>query len=405
MFKKKEFSDFISIRKDFHANPELKFEEYRTSNKISEYLTNWNFDNVATGIGKTGVVGVLNGNYKSDCESKSIGLRADMDALPMQEDNCFPHASKFSGKMHACGHDGHTTILLAAAKKLSEKRNFCGKVNFIFQPAEEGGAGGKAMIDDGLFQNFPCNEIYALHNWPGLPEGVFGFNPSAIMGSSNQFKIKIQGKGGHAAMPHLCIDPILVASHLVQALQTIISRGVKPVESVVLSISQINAGQSPNIISDSCSLFGTVRTFSEKTLDLVEKRILEICDHLPKTFGASAKLEFIRQYPPTINNSRITKLAIDVAKNNFGSDNVIENVEPTMGAEDFAYMLQKVPGTYFFLGNGEMSGIHRDEGHGVGPCSLHNSNYDFNDNLIEIGANFWIKLIESRLKVRSKIID
>ncbi len=405
MLRKKEFFEFISIRKDFHANPELKFEEYRTSNKITKYLKNWNFDNVTTGIGKTGVVGVLNGKCKSNSELKSIGLRADMDALPMQEENHFAHASKFSGKMHACGHDGHTTILLAAAKKLSENRNFYGKVNFIFQPAEEGGGGGKAMIEDGLFENFPCDEVYALHNWPGLPEGIFGFNPSAIMGSSNQFEIKIQGKGGHAAMPHLCIDPILVSSHLVQALQTIISRGVKPVESVVLSISQINAGHSPNIISDNCSLYGTVRTFSEKTLDLVEKRILEICNYLPKTFGASAKLNFTRQYPPTINNARVTKLAIDVAKNNFGSNKVIENVEPTMGAEDFAYMLQKVPGTYFFLGNGEMSGIHRGKGHGIGPCSLHNSNYDFNDNLIEIGANFWVKLIESRLKARSKTTD
>jgi len=405
MLNKKELTDFITIRKDFHANPELKYEEYRTSKKISEYLKNWNFDSVVTGIGKTGVVGVLNGKLKRHHDSRSIGLRADMDALPMQEENHFSHASRFPGKMHACGHDGHTTILLAAAKKLSEKRNFCGKVNFIFQPAEEGGGGGKAMIEDGLFQNFPCDEVYALHNWPGLPEGVFGFNPSAIMGSSNQFEINIQGKGGHAAMPHLCIDPILVASHLVQALQTIISRGVKPVDSVALSVSQINAGQSPNIISESCRLLGTVRTFSEKTLDLVEKRILEICNYLPKTFGASAKLEFLRQYPPTINNSKITKLAIDVAKKNFGFEKVIENIEPTMGAEDFAYMLQKVPGTYFFLGNGEMTGIHREKGHGIGPCSLHNSNYDFNDNLIEIGANFWVSLVNSRLKTKSATTD
>ena len=274
MFTKQELDQFQMLRRDFHAYPELKYEEFRTSGKISALLKRWNFNGVYEGIGQTGVVGVLKGGGTAvSTETKTIGIRADMDALPLNEENTFSHASQYFGKMHACGHDGHMAILLAAAKKLAESRNFCGHVNFIFQPAEEGGSGAKAMIDDGLFDRFPCDEIYALHNWPGLPEGYFGFNCGAIMGSSNQFEIVIEGKGGHAAMPHMCVDPVVVASHVIQALQTVVSRVIKPIDPAVLSVSQVLAGDSPNIIGRSCKLLGTVRTFNMKTVDTIEKKL------------------------------------------------------------------------------------------------------------------------------------
>ncbi len=396
MLSPAEDSAFRDIRRDFHAHPELKFEEFRTSEKIYSFLREWGCDEITRGLGGTGIVGVLHGRLGA-VTSKSIGIRADMDALPLTEKNEFEHVSRYSGKMHACGHDGHLTILLAAGKKLAEERNFSGKLNLIFQPGEEGGAGGKAMIDDGLFAKHPCSEIYALHNWPGLSEGTFGFKSCALMASSNQFDITITGKGGHAAMPQLCVDPIFIGTQLCQAIYGITSRMVKPIDSAVISISRIKAGDSPNIIGNDIFLSGTVRTFSYEALDLIEKKIKHLSTQICSAFGAKADVCFLRQYPPTINDEEITAHAVSVAEKLFGKRKVLTDIEPTMGAEDFSFMLQKVPGTYFFLGNGDISGNHRGQGHGLGPCTLHNATYDFNDNLIGIGAKFWNELVMTRL--------
>tara|TARA_E500000331_G_scaffold349025_1_gene391548 strand:+ start:262 stop:1482 length:1221 start_codon:yes stop_codon:yes gene_type:complete len=400
MFQKNELDEFYQIRQDIHAHPELKYQEFRTSKLIENYLKNLKFDEVFTGIGGTGLVGVLKGTHESKNKSiRSIGLRADMDALPIQEENSFSHKSVNSGKMHACGHDGHVTILLAAAKKLSESRNFCGRVNFIFQPAEEGGAGGKAMIEDGLFENFPMDEIYALHNWPGMSAGSFGFKSGPIMASSNQFEINIHGKGGHAAMPHLCVDPVLISSHLIQSFQTIASRFLDPIEPVVVSVTKIEVGETANIISDKCNLLGTVRTFSMNVLDLVETKMKHMCETVAKTFGGNVVFNFQRQYPPTINHPKQTEIAISVAEKLVGKEKIDKEVKPSMGAEDFSFMLQKCPGSYFFLGNGISSAnrFERENNNSHPPCMLHNSKYDFNDSLIGVGAEFWVRLIESRI--------
>ncbi len=398
MFVKSELDEFCQIRQDIHAHPELKYEEFRTSKLIQKYLQKLEFDEVVTGIGGTGLVGILKGQHKPNSQKiNTIGLRADMDALPIQEENTFSHKSTYPGKMHACGHDGHVTILLAAAKKLSESRNFFGKVNFIFQPAEEGGSGGKAMIEDGLFDIYPMDEIYALHNWPAMRAGTFGFRNGAIMASSNQFEINIEGKGGHAAMPHLCVDPVLISSHLIQSFQIISSRVIDPIEPVVISVTKIEVGETANIISGECKLLGTVRTFSIKVLDQVERRMAEICDNSAKMFKAKINFNFTRQYPPTINHEKQTLIATNVATNMVGNENVISHVEPSMGAEDFAYMLQKCPGSYFFLGNSNFQDDSVKNDKVVHPCMLHNSRYDFNDALIGIGARFWVELIKARI--------
>jgi len=387
-------SEFKTVRRDIHAHPELKFEEFRTAKVVAEQLRAMGVDEVHEGIGGTGVVGLVQGQLPG---SRMIGLRADMDALPMTESNTFAHASRHQGKMHACGHDGHTAMLLAGARLLVESREFAGRVALIFQPAEEGGGGAKAMIEDGLFDRFNCDEVYAIHNWPGLREAEFGLNPGPIMASSNQFQISIEGKGAHAAMPHLGVDPVLVASHLVQAFQSIVTRTSKPIDAVVISVTQIQAGEAINVIPNSCLLKGTVRTFSLEALDLVESTMGRICDQLPLAFGAHARLTFERQYPPTINHPDQTHAAAEVAKAMVGADMVRLPVEPTMGAEDFAYMLLERPGSYIFLGNGELTGAHRDSGHGLGPCALHNPSYDFNDRLIPVGAHFWLSLVQARL--------
>ena len=398
MFLKNELDEFYKIRQDIHAHPELKYQEFRTSNLIEKYLKNIGCDEVATGLGGTGLVGVLRGALSSKSNTiKSIGLRADMDALPIQEKNLFSYKSTNIGKMHACGHDGHVTILLAAAKKLSELRNFYGTVNFIFQPAEEGGAGGKAMMEDGLFDKFPVDEIYALHNWPGMKAGSFGFKSGAIMASSNQFEIIIKGKGGHAAMPHLCVDPVLVACHLIQSFQIISSRMMDPIEPVVISVTKIEAGESANVISDECKLLGTVRTFSIDALDQIEKNMSDMCENLPKIFGANIFFKFQRQYPPTINHKEQTEIAAKLAEQIVGTENVCRTINPSMGAEDFAFMLQNCPGSYFFLGNGNYDDDKVGTSNDGGPRMLHSSKYDFNDDLIALGAKFWVKLTQRRL--------
>jgi amidohydrolase len=388
-----------AIRRDIHAHPELRFEEHRTAELVANELRSYGMDEVHTGVGKTGVVGVLRGSKPvgSSATRKMIGLRADMDALPMTELNTFDHASKHHGKMHACGHDGHTATLLAAAKAMSMDRDFSGTVIFIFQPAEEGGGGAKTMIDDGLFERFPCDAVFAIHNWPGLRVGEFGMNPGPMMASSNEFEIRLTGKGAHAAMPHLGIDPVLIASHMIQAFQSLVSRETKPIDATVLSVTQINAGEAVNVIPDTCVMKGTVRTFSTAALDTIENGMRRICGQLPPAFNAHADFEFIRNYPPTINHATEAMFAADVAAEIVGESMVQRSVEPTMGAEDFAYMLLEKPGAYIFLGNGDVGGLHRARGHGLGPCTLHNPSYDFNDDLIPIGATFWQLLVKRYL--------
>lgn len=394
------FQRFSSLRRKIHSRPELKFEEFETAALVTKELQAMGIDEVHTGIGGTGVVGVLRGSQalSPNAPCKAIGLRADMDALPMTEKNSFSHASQHTGKMHACGHDGHTAMLLAAAQLLVNDRAFAGTVHLIFQPAEEGGGGAKAMIDDGLFKRFDCDQVFAIHNWPGLAEGSFGFNPGPMMASSNQFEIRVKGKGAHAAMPHLGVDPVLVASHLIQAFQTLVSRTTKPVDATVVSVTQVQAGEAVNVIPDHCQLKGTARTFSLEALDKIEEAMQRICRQLPAAFGASAELKFERQYPPTINHPQATEKAAEVARTLVGSDKVILPIEPTMGAEDFAYMLLERPGSYIFLGNGDFNGPHREAGHGLGPCALHNPSYDFNDRLIPVGARFWHALAHALLK-------
>lgn len=380
-----------AIRRDIHAHPELKFEEHRTAGLVAQELRDYGCDQVVTGLGKTGVVGLIKGHRPavSGQQRTMIGLRADMDALPMSELNTFAHASRHAGKMHACGHDGHTAILLAAAKAMSLDRDFAGSVVLIFQPAEEGGGGAKAMIEGGLFDQFPCDAVFAIHNWPGLKVGEFGMNPGAMMASSNEFEITVRGKGAHAAMPHLGVDPVLIASHLVLAFQSLVSRETKPIDATVLSVTQVHAGEATNVIPDHCVMKGTVRTFSLQALDTIEAGMRRICSQLPGAFTAQADFQFNRNYPPTINHRHEAMFAADVAADIVGEAMVQRNVEPTMGAEDFAYMLLEKPGAYIFLGNGDASGLHRSQGHGLGPCTLHNPSYDFNDDLIPIGAAFW----------------
>lgn len=380
-----------AIRRDIHAHPELKFEEHRTASLVAQELRDYGCDQVVTGLGKTGVVGLIKGHRPtvSGQQRTMIGLRADMDALPMSELNTFAHASRHAGKMHACGHDGHTATLLAAAKAMSLDRDFAGSVVLIFQPAEEGGGGAKAMIEDGLFEQFPCDAVFAIHNWPGLKVGEFGMNPGAMMASSNEFEITVRGKGAHAAMPHLGVDPVLIASHLILAFQSLVSRETKPIDATVLSVTQVHAGEATNVIPDHCVMKGTVRTFSLQALDTIEAGMRRICSQLPGAFTAQADFQFNRNYPPTINHRHEAMFAADVAADIVGETMVQRNVEPTMGAEDFAYMLLEKPGAYIFLGNGDASGLHRSQGHGLGPCTLHNPSYDFNDDLIPIGATFW----------------
>ena len=380
-----------AIRRDIHAHPELRFEEIRTAELVAETLTRWGIP-IVRGLGKTGVVGRIDGDAGP---GKMIGLRADMDALPLQEKNAFAHASQHPGKMHACGHDGHTAILLGAAHYFSNHRNFAGSIIFIFQPAEEGGGGAREMIADGLFKQFPCDAVFGLHNWPGLAEGHFGVTPGPMMASSNEFTITIRGKGGHAALPHNSTDPVLAGAHVVTALQSIITRNKRPVDTAVLSVTQFHAGETSNVIPDSALIGGTVRTFTNEVLDLIEQRLNEVTKHVAAGFDCQANVVFNRNYPPLINHEHETEFAIGVMRDLVGADKVNPRVDPTMGAEDFAFMLQEKPGCYVFLGNGD--GDHRITGHGMGPCHLHNPSYDFNDALIPIGVNYWVALAQKFL--------
>ncbi len=379
-------ADMTAIRRDLHAHPELCFEEQRTSDLIADQLTEWGIP-IHRGLGKTGVVAIL----KNGTSTRAVGLRADIDALPMSERNTFAHASRHPGKMHACGHDGHTATLLAAARHLATHRDYDGTVYLVFQPAEEGGGGAREMINDGLFERFPMEAMFGLHNWPGLAVGQFAISNGPCFASSNEFHITIHGKGSHAAMPHLGIDPVLVACQMVQAFQTIITRNKRPVESGVISVTMVHAGEATNVVPDRCEIQGTVRTFTLEVLELIEQRMQAIAEHTCAAFGARCEFAFKRNYPPTINHPAETAFARGVLSDLVGTDNVLA-FEPTMGAEDFSYFLQALPGAYFVMGNGD--GEHRDGGHGLGPCTLHNPSYDFNDTLIPLGATAWVRLAE-----------
>ena len=381
-----------AVRRDIHAHPELCFEEVRTADVVAQKLTEWGIP-IHRGLGKTGVVGIVKGR-DGGASGRAIGLRADMDALPMQEFNTFAHASQHHGKMHACGHDGHTAMLLAAAQHFAKHRNFDGTVYLIFQPAEEGGGGARVMIEDGLLEQFPMQAVFGMHNWPGMKMGQFAVSPGPVMASSNEFKITIHGKGGHAAMPHTGIDPVPIACQMVQAFQTIISRNKKPVDAGVISVTMIHTGEATNVVPDSCELQGTVRTFTLEVLDMIEARMKQVAEHTCAAHEATCDFEFVRNYPPTVNSAAEADFARKVMASIVGEANVLVQ-EPTMGAEDFALMLQARPGAYCFIANGD--GGHRDLGHGGGPCTLHNPSYDFNDDLIPLGATYWVRLAEEWL--------
>ncbi len=382
-------ASIATLRRDIHAHPELCFQEQRTADVVAQALTSWGIP-IHRGLGKTGVVGIIkNGN-----STRAVGLRADMDALPMTERNQFAHASTYAGKMHACGHDGHTAMLLGAAKHLAKHRNFDGTVYLVFQPAEEGGGGAREMMKDGLFEQFPMEAIFGAHNWPGMQVGQFALREGPVMASSNEFKITIKGKGAHAALPHNGIDPVPVACQMVQAFQTIVTRNKKPIETAVISVTMIHAGEATNVIPDTCELQGTVRTFTTEVLDLVERRMKAIAESTCAAFEATCEFEFVRNYPPTVNHPAETEFARGALADVVGAANVID-FEPTMGSEDFSYFLQSKPGCYFLIGNGD--GSHRQGGHGMGPCMLHNPSYDFNDDLIPLGASAWVHMVEKWL--------
>jgi hippurate hydrolase len=365
-------------RHDIHAHPETAFEEQRTSALVAKKLESFGMS-VHKGLGRTGVVGTLS----AGSGKRAIGLRADMDALHIQEKNNFSHRSQHAGKMHACGHDGHTTMLLGAAKYLSQSRNFDGTVHFIFQPAEENEGGGREMVEQGLFDKFPCDSVYGMHNWPGIPVGQFGLRPGPMMASFDIFEIELTGRGSHAALPHTGIDPVVAASALVQALQSITSRNVDPIESAVVSVTQIHAGDTWNVIPDAAVLRGTTRAFRPEVQDLLERRVREVCSGVAATYGTQARVRYERRYPPTVNAARETEICASVLEGMIGAENVIR-VPPVMGSEDFAFMLQAKAGCYVFVGNGP----------GAGGCMLHNPHYDFNDEVLPLGAGYWASLVE-----------
>jgi amidohydrolase len=378
--------ELTAIRRDLHAHPELGFEEHRTARVIQENLARLGMEH-HTGIGKTGIVAVIPG--RSSASGRSVGLRADMDALPLVEENEFGHKSRYEGRMHGCGHDGHTTMLLAAARYLHETRNFDGTAYLIFQPGEEGYAGAKAMIEDGLFERFPAEQVFALHNWPGLPPGRIGITPGYAMAAADRIEITIDGRGGHGAHPHTVIDPVLVAGHIITATQSIVSRNVSPIDTAVISLCAMQAGHpgAMSVVPSHAKLVGTVRTFKPATQDMIEKRLTELVHSIGAAFGAVATLKYERVYPATFNHDREAAFAAEVAESLVGADNVVRNLDPSMGSEDFSFMLQVRPGAFARLGQGGAEG----------GCFLHNSRYDFNDAVIPLGAGYLAALAESAM--------
>jgi len=381
-------AELAGIRRDLHAHPELSFQEQRTSALVADYLRKLGIE-THTGLATTGVVGVVKGRGAS---SRGIALRADMDCLPIHEQNSFAHKSKNEGRMHACGHDGHTAMLLGAARYLAETRNFDGTAVLVFQPAEEGGGGGEVMVREGLFERFPADAVYALHNWPGLPPGQMAVRAGPVMAATDEVQITLRGRGGHGAMPHLAVDPVVAAAQVISALQTIASRNVSPVDAVVVSICSMQTSQlgAFNVIPDEVRLVGTVRSFRHDTRDLAEKRLKEIVTGIAAALSVSPGIEYRRGYPATINSAAEAQFAARVGERLFGKGNVITEHEPTMGGEDFSYMLQARPGAYIFLG----------QGGAAGGCFLHNASYDFNDEVIPLGAGYLAALVEEALPIK-----
>jgi amidohydrolase len=376
--------DIQAWRRDIHEHPELLYDVHRTAAFVADRLREFGCDEVATGLGKTGVVGVIKGKKQGgNGDVKVIGLRADMDALPIQEATHLPYASKTPGKMHACGHDGHTAMLLGAARYLAETRNFAGDAVVIFQPAEEGGAGAAAMIKDGLMDRFAIDQVYGMHNGPGIPVGSFAIRPGPIMAATASVDITVEGRGGHAAKPHRCIDTLLVGAQLVTALQQVVSRNVDPLDSAVLSLCQFNTGNARNVIPQSAEIHGTVRTLKRDVANLVEKRMHEVCAGVAQMTGARVDLSFRHFYPVTMNHAAQTEFAAKVAKEVAGAANVFD-MAPMMGGEDFSYMLEARPGAFIFCGNGDTA-------------ELHHPAYNFSDEAIVHGTSYWIKLVENTL--------
>ena len=369
-------------RHDLHMHPELQYDVHRTAASVADKLKTFGCDEIVSGLGRTGVVGVIRGRKNSN--GRVIGLRADMDALPIEEQTGLPYASTTPGKMHACGHDGHTSMLLGAARHLCETRNFDGTAIVIFQPAEEGGAGAKAMIEDGLITRFNIGEVFGLHNYPGLPVGSFAIRPGPIMAAADRIRIEIEGVGGHAARPHKSVDSVLVGSAIVNALQQIVSRNVDPIDNAVVSITLFQAGATDNVIPQTALLRGTARTLVSETRDLVERRVKEVAEGIARLHGATATVHYRRDYPVVVNHADATEFATEVARDVAGADKVDPAVPPVMGGEDFSFMLIERPGAFIFMGNGDSA-------------NLHHPSYDFNDKAIPFGASYWVRLVERAL--------
>jgi amidohydrolase len=380
--------DITAWRRDFHAHPELLYDVHRTAAAVADKLKSFGCDEVVSGIGRTGVVGIIHGSKAANSPQaarKVIGLRADMDALPIQEANEVPYKSTVAGKMHACGHDGHTAMLLGAARYLAETRNFAGTAVVIFQPAEEGGAGGKAMVQDGLMERFHIEEVYGMHNYPGLPVGEFAIRPGALMASADRLTIQIEGHGGHAARPHLTIDSVLVGAQMINQIQSIVARNVDPLQSAVISICMFQAGSTDNVIPQTAFLRGTARSLNPQVRDLLEQRLGEVVEGTARLYGAKVTFTYKRDYPVTRNHERQTTFAASVAAEVVGRERVEENTPPVMGAEDFSFMLEARPGAFIFVGNGDSAGLHHPA-------------YDFNDEVIPVGTSYWVKLVETALR-------
>jgi len=375
-------ADITEWRRDLHMHPELQYDVHRTAGSVADKLKAFGCDEVVTGLGRTGVVGVIRG--KKGVPGKTIGLRADMDALPIEEANDLPYKSTVPGKMHACGHDGHTAMLLGAARYLTETRNFSGTAVVIFQPAEEGGGGGKAMVDDGLMDRFGIEEVFGMHNYPGMPVGAFGIRPGPVMAAADALTIDIQGVGAHAARPHFGVDPVLVGAQIINALQSVVSRNVDPLKSAVVSICMFRAGNTDNVIPQTVQLRGTARSLAPEVRDLLEKRLPVVVESTATAYGAKAKLTYKRGYPVLVNHDKQTEFAASVASQIAGQDKVDTGLPPMMGAEDFSFMLNARPGAFIWIGNGASAG-------------LHHPSYNFNDEAIPFGTSYWVKLVETAL--------
>ena len=378
----------VTWRHHIHKHPELSFKEEMTSDFIASVLESHNIE-MHRGLAVTGIVATIHGTKKG----KAIGLRADMDALPIQEKNEFSHKSVHDGKMHACGHDGHSTMLLGAAVYLKENNNFAGTVHCIFQPAEEGGGGGRVMVEEGIFEKFPCDAVYGMHNWPGLAEGKFAVHDHAVMAANETLNITIKGKGGHAAMPDQCVDPIVIGAQVITAIQSVVSRSVAPLDSAVVSVTMVDAGFVSNVIPNEMNLTGSLRYFKSEVGESVKERIKEIAEGICDSMGAKAEFSSVPSYPATVNTPKHAKLCANAANLVVGSDNVLRNEMPSMGSEDFSFLLNVLEGAYIWIGNGLVP-----EDSPEGGCMLHNTSYDFNDEILSIGSSYWVELVRSILK-------